>query len=135
MPKFSVDVKAFMTVSVEAPNKKAARAAAEEFVEACDPTDPVIHGYNSFRATRAIEPHTVLSAGGFAVDGTSDVEKLCEKCEEPLEPILASSEPELCSSCADDEICGQCHDPRCDGCVPFDTPSLDTSFHDHEMDV
>lgn len=34
-----------------------------------------------------------------------------------------------------DEICGQCNDPHCDGCVPFDTPSLDTSFHDHEMDV
>jgi hypothetical protein len=53
-----------------------------------------------------------IEPGCFVVDGTSDVEDL-----------------------GDDEICGQCNDPRCDGCVPFDTPSLDTSFHDHEMDV
>jgi hypothetical protein len=34
---------------------------------------------------------------------------------------------------AADELCTNCWDPRCDGCSPPDTPSLDTSFHDHEM--
>lgn len=126
MSKFSVDVKAFVRVEVEAPNADAARKAADEFIEAMD--DPVtreIHHYNEFRSGRPIEPHTVLGHGGYFVDGSSDVDKACERCGEVLDdPELAEDEPELCYGCAPEE-----QEP------PLDTPSLDTSFHDHEMDI
>ena len=46
----------------------------------------------------------------------------------PLELIDVEDEP-------GDDLCAHCLDPRCDGCAPEDTPSLDTSFHDHEMDI
>lgn len=122
MPNYAVDVKAFMTVRVEAPNEQAARAAAEEFVEACDPTDPFIWGYNQHRINRPIEPHKVTSANGFSVDGTSPVEQVCSECEDELN---------------DDEkqagICRVC-EPEPEE-PPLDTPSLDTSFHDNEMEI
>jgi hypothetical protein len=118
-----VDVKAFITVRVEAPNRSAARAAADEFVEACDPEDPFIHRYNSFRTVRPVEPHTVLNSGGFVVDGSSEVERVCSECDEIFEDPAKSP---VCQSCLDDR---EPEEP------PLDTPSLDTSFHDHEMDV
>lgn len=74
MRKFSVDVKAFMTVIVEAPDEQTARSVVDEFVEACDPTEAFIWGYNSRREGRPIEPHKIISANGFSVDGSSDVE-------------------------------------------------------------
>lgn len=104
MPKFSVDVKAFIAVSLEAPNAAEARKRAEHFVGWLDPTMEFILDYNADHEDEEIEGASI------GIDGESDVE---------LDD--------------DDEICGQCNDPRCDGCVPFDTPSLDTSFHDHEM--
>jgi hypothetical protein len=99
MPTYSVDVKCFINIEVEAPTKKAARAAAEAWVEWLSPTDEQLEDY--------LEDHEdagITSPGGFDIDGVSEVEQLDE------------DEPE-------------------DRDTPEDTPSLDTSFHDHEMDI
>ncbi|WP_375292139.1 hypothetical protein [Sphingomonas melonis] len=73
--KFSVDVKAFISVQVEAPNEEAARKAADLFVENLSPTTHYIQGYSG-QLKEFGEPALILeTTGGFDVDGTSEVEK------------------------------------------------------------
>lgn len=75
MPKFAVDVKAFINIEVEAPNAKAAIAAAEDFVRSCEPTTDFRIGWND-GAKIAGEPERIVEAGGFDIDGDSDVEEI-----------------------------------------------------------
>ena len=74
MPKFTVDVKAFINVAIEAESEAAARAAADNFVEAMSPGYQYIVGYNAGGETDAprIDPD---QTGGFSVDGQSEVEE------------------------------------------------------------
>jgi hypothetical protein len=119
-----VDVKAFIRVSVEAPNAAVARKEADALVESCDPTPGFINGWNTVR--RVDNPKVrVADAGSFEVDGTSEVEKICNGCGEALDEFV---EGEFASG----------YHPDCEPEPPEppeDTPSLDTSFHDHEMNV
>jgi hypothetical protein len=81
MPEFRVDVKAFINVTVEAPTAQAARREAERLVEACDPTELFINGWND--TNKAERPEVqIVETCGFAVDGTSDVE--CSECGDIL---------------------------------------------------
>lgn len=69
MPKFNVDVKAFISVEVEAANEYEAQGRAERFVEWLSPTTEQIVDY--------LEDHPEgigFSTGSFDVDGESEVE-------------------------------------------------------------
>lgn len=123
MPKFSVDVKAFIKVDVEAADAAAARTVAENFVEHLSPEAGYIGGYNEGLSV-ASETAKIADAGSFDIDGTSEVERICGECGEPIDRDDRSSiNPGIHDFC----------EPPPE--VPLDTPSLDTSFHDHEMDV
>lgn len=121
MAKFSVDVKAFIKVDVEAENEDEARRIADSFVENLSPADGYVGGYNQGLAL-AGETARIGDAWDFSVDGYSDVERLCEECGEPFDD--QSFKGKLCLYCEPGP-----EEP------PLDTPSLDTSFHDHEMNV
>lgn len=115
--KYRVDVSCFISVEVEGDDEESARAEANRFVEACNPTAEFIGGWN--HAQRAVGGPVIGSeTNGFDIDGTSEVERLCGCGEETHHTSDA-----LCWRCLEEVQ------------VPDDTPSLDTSFHDHEMDV
>lgn len=113
MPKYKVDVKAFASVEIEASSAAEARRAADGFIEALSPVQAYIDGYNGETTNRiGNEPY-------LEVDGSSEVERMCDSCGETTEGLGHS----LCWECEPDTE------------VPLDTPALDTSFHDHEMNV
>lgn len=117
MPKYSVDVKAFITIEVEAASVASARAEADRFAEGLSPNEHYVTGWNS---VQKLKGGPILgTVGELSVDGTSEVERICEECGEFTDDVSQALHPE-------------CHDELE---PPLDTPSLDTSFHDHEMDV
>ena len=119
MPRYRVDVKAFISIEVTAPNVDAARSEADSLVYSCDPTPGFIKGWND--SIKLDRPGVrIADTDGFSVDGTSEVERVCDECGEITDDITQSR----CWACDEDERE-----------VPDDTPSLDTSFHDHEMNV
>lgn len=56
--------------------------------------------------------------------------KLCDECGEPenVEYMECVGGTQMCESCIEKELDGDDDD------LPLDTPSLDTMFHDHEME-
>jgi hypothetical protein len=73
MPKYSVDVKAFISVEVEAPDEATARAAADLFVENLSPTNHYIAGYSG-QLKEFGEPAIITeNTASFDVDGESEV--------------------------------------------------------------
>ena len=74
MPKFSVDVKAFISVQVEAPDRAAARAAADLFVENLSPTTHYIQGYSGQLKEFGELALILEETGSFDVDGESVVD-------------------------------------------------------------
>ena len=72
--KFNVDVKAFINITVEAPNEDAARKAADEFVEqGLYASEQQVRGYNEGNASPDIS--IVPAEYSPSVDGESDVEE------------------------------------------------------------
>lgn len=71
MPKFNVDVKAFISVAIEADNEARARELADSFVESLSPSSDFICGYNGQQSEGTIDPD---ETGGFDIDGVSEVE-------------------------------------------------------------
>lgn len=69
MPKFTVDVKAFINVTVEAPDAQLALGRAERFVEWLSPTVEQVADYLTDH------PEGIVDGGSFGVDGDSDVEE------------------------------------------------------------
>ncbi|RIA46184.1 hypothetical protein DFR49_0717 [Hephaestia caeni] len=72
MPEHAVDVKAFITVFVDADNAVQARKRAESFVQWLSPTIEQINDYNSDHDAVGTE------TGPFAIDGESAVEEIDE---------------------------------------------------------
>jgi hypothetical protein len=72
MPRYQVDVKAFIAVVVDADDAAGARERADHFVEWLSPTIEQIGDYNADHAP--IDTGT----GMFGVDGESDVEEIDE---------------------------------------------------------
>lgn len=76
MPKYAVDVKAFISVQVVAPNEDAARKAAELFVDNLTPSTEYIKGYAA-QQTEFGEPAVIHEdTGCFDVDGDSEVDEI-----------------------------------------------------------
>lgn len=87
MPKFKVDVKAFMSVTVEAKTSSEARAAANlyaEFGQGCIDAHP----------DKSVK---IIDDDGWCVDGYSEVEKICPSCEENVIEL-------------DEQICPECEE-------------------------
>ncbi|MGE8141781.1 hypothetical protein ACQKOE_07385 [Novosphingobium sp. NPDC080210] len=75
MPRYTVDVKAFITVTVEAPDENAARKAADHYVEtSCSPSEDEVTAWEIIMKDEG-EPAWPVSAGEFCVDGFSEVEE------------------------------------------------------------
>ena len=75
MPLYSVDVKAFISITVEADDEDAARSAADNYVEtALSPSECEIDGWNEVRQNECDDNCRIVRTGGFAVDGQSDVD-------------------------------------------------------------
>lgn len=80
MPTYQVDVKAFISVSVEAATEEAAREAADAFVESCLTAEyHTIIGYNEGldNPIGTIVPGDCMPC----VDGVSDVQMVDEEGE------------------------------------------------------
>lgn len=78
MPKFNVDVKAFINVTVEADDKRDARRVADAFVEnAMFASEQLVAGYNEGLPKDAVG-RIVPGEYGPSVDGTSEVERADE---------------------------------------------------------
>ena len=75
MPKFTVDVKAFISVTVLADTEADARTAADAFAEGLSPTPDYIIGWNSGLPEDAVGRVDPDETGEWAVDGESDVEE------------------------------------------------------------
>ncbi|SFJ48645.1 hypothetical protein SAMN03159338_1529 [Sphingomonas sp. NFR04] len=75
MPRYNVDVKAFISVAVEAPDEASARAAADLFVENLSPTGSYIRGYSDQLKEFGEAALVLDSTGTFDVDGESEVEE------------------------------------------------------------
>lgn len=74
MPRYTVDVKAFITVTVEAPNENAARDAADSYVQtSCSPSPEETQAWANIMQDFE-NPAWPVSAGDFSVDGFSEVE-------------------------------------------------------------
>ena len=69
--RYKVDVKAFISVVVEADDEDAARSAADALVERLAPNADFIDGFNR---TDSFAPQ-VEETSGFDVDGESEVEE------------------------------------------------------------
>lgn len=75
MPKFDVDVKAFISITVEAENEDQAREIADNYVEASlSPAEDEVEAWNSVSE----QSGKIVSAGDWGVDGDSDVEPAWE---------------------------------------------------------
>lgn len=74
MPKYAVDIKAFINIEIEADNAADARAEAERLVESCEPDSNFIDGWNSVQ--RQNGGALILETGCFAIDGESEVDEL-----------------------------------------------------------
>lgn len=85
MPKFKVDVKAFLSVTVEADDPQQARAAANLYAE----FGP------EFELGEDVK---VLEDDGWNVDGWSEVERVCAGCDTFLDH--GEGTDELCFDCA-----------------------------------
>jgi hypothetical protein len=70
MAKYRVDVKAFMSVGVEADSPRQARELADAYVESHSPGHGYIDGYNT-----TLTEGRILDDYGFSVDGRSDVDE------------------------------------------------------------
>lgn len=68
MPRYAVDVKAFISVIVDADDAAQVRERADDFVEWLSPTTTTIRDYNADH--EPIDPDT----GPFGIDGESCVE-------------------------------------------------------------
>lgn len=76
MPRYLVDVKAFIQVTMEAPDEDAARAAAIDFVEgSCTPSSFETRAWADLRRDDGSTAWPV-DGGEFAVDGECEVEPL-----------------------------------------------------------
>lgn len=72
MPRYTVDVKAFFSIEVEAPNAAQARCAADAAIEDLMVADEnTLAGYNEGRETGS---HIVPQQIHPAIDGVSDVD-------------------------------------------------------------
>lgn len=69
MPRFRVDVKAFLSVEVDAESTEQARERADAFVDHLSPTAQEQLDYGEEFG------FAIDASGGFAVDGTSEVEE------------------------------------------------------------
>lgn len=72
--RYTVDVKVFVSVTVEAEDMAAARDAADQFVQTLEPHPAYVGGYNMEQEAQGL-PTRVVSASGFDIDGISEVEK------------------------------------------------------------
>lgn len=78
MPMFDVDVKAFISITVEADDENEARDAANHYVEtSLSPSDMEIAGWNEAQAEEGVTTK-ITDAAGWGVDGESEVEPLDE---------------------------------------------------------
>jgi hypothetical protein len=76
MPLYSVDVKCFISVTVEAEDEAAARAAADNYVEtSLSPSECEIAGWNQVRKDECNDTCRIVRTGGFDVDGESEVDE------------------------------------------------------------
>ncbi len=73
MAKYEVDVKAFISVTVEAANENEARKAADEFVQTLEPHEHYVGGYNMEQEAQGL-PGRILTTGSFDIDGESYVD-------------------------------------------------------------
>jgi hypothetical protein len=75
MPLYCVDVKAFISITVEAEDEASARAAADNYVEtSLAPSPCEIDGWNQVRRDECNDPCRIVRTGGLAVDGESEVD-------------------------------------------------------------
>jgi len=75
MPKYIVDVKAFISIEVEADSEDAARSAADDYVEIClSPNEDEVNAWNQVQEEDDDPP--ILSASVWTVDGYSEVEEI-----------------------------------------------------------
>ena len=78
MPRFTVDVKAFINLTVEAADWMEARSKANSFVETClSPTQLEVEGYNSVLPDG--EARVIPYDYTMSVDGESEVEECLEE--------------------------------------------------------
>ena len=75
LKKFEVDVKAFISVTVEAESEEAARIAADAFAEGLSPTSDYIIGWNSGLPEDAVGRIDPDQTGEWSVDGESEVDE------------------------------------------------------------
>lgn len=76
MKKYSVDVKAFINVTVEAESASHARALAEDYVErSLSPSGMETEGWNDAQAEEGVKGR-IATCGSWDIDGMSDVEKV-----------------------------------------------------------
>lgn len=73
MPRFTVDVKAFIQIEVEAPDADAANAAAIEFVEGLAPDPNYTSAYRDKKIELGSDRYPV-EASGFDVERNNDVD-------------------------------------------------------------
>lgn len=74
MPRYTVDVKAFITVTVEAPDENEARDAADHYVQtSCSPSEHELEAWANIMQEEGSDAWPV-SAGDFVVDGFSEVD-------------------------------------------------------------
>lgn len=71
--RYTVDIKAFISVTVEADTPQAARMCADDFVHSLSPDPAFTDGYGGKQRLQA-KPASIVSAGEFDIDGRSDVE-------------------------------------------------------------
>jgi len=76
VPLYSVDVKAFINLTVEAASPEEARRAADDYVEtSLSPEPEEVAGYNSVLDEEGVGGGRVVPGGySWAVDGDSTVE-------------------------------------------------------------
>lgn len=75
MSKYTVDVKALISIEVEADNEDAARSAADDYVETClSPNEDEVNAWNQVQEEDDAPP--ILSASVWTVDGYSEVEEM-----------------------------------------------------------
>lgn len=76
--KFTVDVKLFTNVTVEAEDRAAARKLADEFVQTLDPSIEYIGGYNLEQELQKL-PGRIVEVSGIDIDGESYVDGVTDE--------------------------------------------------------
>lgn len=76
MPKYTVDVKAFINLTVEAPDADSARLAADRYVEeSCSPSFLETRAWMDAVVADGEAAYVTDASGGFSVDSYSEVEE------------------------------------------------------------